>query len=290
MAAALFRMAGGSGMARGLAMGAVTGAVAAKVTAMQQSATNTKIAWEEKQWPHPNVGIVHFDLAELAEKRPAVLGIVRGLYHWWKLLLGVLVLNLIDSVVLTSTLSGSEYSALSIFFSFLCLATMGPLGFVAVFCWYHGDAEGSGRSKTIARVCLGLLLFLCFLFVWLPSGNINGIVGLAMTARIQAAVNAGSATAAVGYWQAVMVLESLAWGVTFGWGAYLVYRVMAGKAIGAPAATTPAAGTATPGAAVTITVSASTTASSGAGPGAGAAPRTTVTTTAKAWMDRVSKR
>lgn len=95
------------------------------------------------------------------------------------------------------------------------------------------QAENAGRSKTIARVGCILLFIFCLVLAFVFGGNVNGLSGLGASARFDAATagcvgvgvgaggspwcslssgfRSGTAGAVIGYWKAMMVLESLAW-------------------------------------------------------------------------------
>ena len=209
----------GSSMARGLAVASVQ----ARVESSLRSATtpsSDKVDWTHKNYPTSRLGLIHYDLDELRMKRPAehalALLLLRGAYA----VCAMTLLNFIDAIALCSVLRGAAYDPLAPLYSLMTLGAIGPGALAAAWLWYHGVCESAGRSKTAARALLGLLCFLFLLFALTPSGNLHGIAGLAQTARAEHALAAGSGAAAVAYWHAVTVLESLFWGalcVGTGW-------------------------------------------------------------------------
>lgn len=223
--AALFK----SPAARGAAVAAVQGAVAQRVSQLTTPASE-RIAWDVYQWPHPRLGILHLDLAELATKRPALYPLVRQLYVWWVAVMCALGLNFADSLVLVSTIKGGAYSALSPFFSFLTFLSLGSSAFTVMRFWYHGACESNGRSKTIARAVLCVLDFMWLLFALMPSNNVLGIAGFAQSSRHERAAAEGTASGALAYWQAATVLESLAFFGLLCWSAFLTFRLFTDKA------------------------------------------------------------
>ncbi len=219
--AALFR----SPVARGAALSAVQGAVAQRVAALA-TPPSERIAWDSYNWPHPSIGVVHLDLAELLAKRPAEHGLVRQLYWWWGACVAALALNLVDSLVLVSVVrGGAAYSPLAPFYSVLSLLSLGGAAFTVLRAWYHGACESSGRSKTIARGVLALLCFFWLLYALMPSGNVLGLAGFAQSARHEHALSDGTPAAAVTFWQAATAYESLIFAALFGWSCYLAYRL-----------------------------------------------------------------
>lgn len=213
-----------SPVARGAAMVAMQGAVATRIAQVTTPASE-KIAWDVYNWPHPRIGMLHFDLVELQTKKPAFYPLVSQMFFWWLTVIGMLVLNLVDAIVLSSVVKGSAFGGLTPFFSFLTLLSLGSTSFVAVRAWYHGVCENSGRSKTVARAILAVLDFLWLIFFVMPSGNILGLVGFAQTARHEHALADGTSGGAVAYWQAATVIESLGFLGLLGWTSFLIYRV-----------------------------------------------------------------
>jgi len=191
-ASALFRAAGtglGSALGRQAATAAVKDAVASRFATATTPAAN-KIDFTVKNWPHPRAGLLHFDLAELREKRPALARPVAWALWSFVAFSLVAVLNFVDTIVLTATLRGSEYSHLALFCSFMLILTLVPAGWAAVWLSYRGSVESRGRDKTVARVLQGVLVTCVFFFVFVPSGNLLGIIGLALQSRFQSAADA----------------------------------------------------------------------------------------------------
>lgn len=227
----LFMKSIGSAMGRKVAMQTVQSQIEQRVAAATTPAAE-RIAWDDYNFPlkrvHPQLGWIHYDLAELATKKAAVYPLVLQLNRWCIFIIALLLVNFIDSIVLASIIKGA-YTSVAPLEAFLCVASLGSTSFVVVHRWYHGACENSGRSKTIARALLVMLAFFFLLFALMPSGNINGIVGLAQKARLQHAEDAGTSAGAIAYWQAVIVLESLAFFAATGWSGYLIWRLFSDK-------------------------------------------------------------
>ena len=178
----LASMAAGSSIARGV----VIGQISERISGAAAGVTQKAIDWGESNWPMKQIGFVHFDLAELKEKRSdEVYKLVRNFTLWIVFILAIMVWNLLTTVVLASTVSG--YPALSVVLCFVEAIIGGSAGFATTWFVYHGWAENAGRSKTIARLaCIALLIF-CLVLAFVFGGNVNGLAGLGSSATFAAA-------------------------------------------------------------------------------------------------------
>jgi hypothetical protein len=177
------KMLAGSGAARGLAVATLQSRVQETVAAAT-TAPSERIDWAAYNWPGPKpFALVHLDLAELEAKRPAAYPLVLQLWRWAIAVNVLLLVNFLDACILTGIIKGSAYSPLAPFFSILTWLSMGSSSFATMHRWAYGAAENSGRAKTIARVLACVLAFMFLLFVLLPSGNIQGLAGLAQGGR-----------------------------------------------------------------------------------------------------------
>jgi hypothetical protein len=142
---------------------------------------------------------------------------MRILHRWWKYIIGLMLFNrtctawcpcnasprlprivlpkpcplsfhlpspprtaVINVIVLTGAL-GSAYAGVNILYSFICLFVLAAVGMAAAYKNYHGFAESSGRSKTIARVLMLLLFIPLLIEAFGNFGNINGLASFGGT-------------------------------------------------------------------------------------------------------------
>lgn len=224
----------GSGAVRGMVASSVKEAVSNKIAGVTQA----KIAWEVKNWPAARMGFTHFDLPELKaarppESHPETYRLVLLLYGWWCGMTGLLSWNILSSIILTSTIKGGAHPQLAILYSLVEFGIMSPVGLLTLLKGYHGWAENAGRDKTIVRVSVPIFLLISFVFAIVCTGNVNGLAGLGSSAMFATATAAGTSAGAIGFWKAMMVIESLGWlgcsGV-LGWITYIVFLPLITKA------------------------------------------------------------
>jgi hypothetical protein len=150
----------------------------------------------------------------------------------------------VNTIVLTGA-GGGGYSGVNILYALICLFLLSVLGMVAVYKNYHGIAEGSGRSKTISRVLVLILIVLLLIEAFSGFGNINGLAGFG-GARFPDAEAAGAPAGALAYWKAMTVLESLMWLGSLGWLCWCLYGSLRGVQKAAAPAPAAAAGATAP--------------------------------------------
>lgn len=161
----------------GLVRGAILGQVQERVASVTANVTQKSLDWQELNFPLKQVGILHFDLAELKEKRSVeVYTLVLNFARWMCLVFGIMGWNLITTIILTSVVPG--YSGLSIVLCFVEAIIGGGTGMATVWFVYHGWADSVGRSKTIGRVGSILMLVFCLVLALVFGGNVNGLAGL----------------------------------------------------------------------------------------------------------------
>lgn len=169
-------------LGRQAATAAVKDAIGSRFAAVTTLPAN-RIDWTQKNFPKC-MPLVHFDIAELREKRPGHLArVVTWLASSLLALLTVAIVNFIDTCVLVATVHGEP--GLAILGSIALCATLIPIGGAAVFLYYRGSAESRGRETTVGRACAAVIAVVAFFFAIVPSGNLNGIVGFG-TARFSA--------------------------------------------------------------------------------------------------------
>ena len=220
------------------------GSLQARAESAVRSATTPaaeRITWDAKDWPHPRAGLVHWDVAELRTKRPSEHALARQLQRWALAVCAVGAVNLLDSIVLATIIRGGAYEPLAPLYALLTLTSIGGGALATAWAWYHGVAESAGRSKTAARVGLGVVTLAVSLFAISASGNLNGVVGFAQSSRVASAVAGGSGGGAIGFWHAVMAIESLAWLSCGAAGGYLAWRTTQPAVAPPVAAAAPAA-------------------------------------------------
>jgi hypothetical protein len=180
-----------------------------------QTSTQSKINWEEYNWPTRleiaglSFGAIHFDLAELKEKRDAaVYTLTLNSYRWFQFTMGLCLLNFVDSIVL-SAVAKSAYPGINVLYSLIWALVWAPSAMAVVYHIYKGFADNSTMAKMVAKVGSGCIVILLFIMVLGAFGNINGFVSLGSD-RIKAVAAAGEGGAAQ-LWTAMCVIESLLW-------------------------------------------------------------------------------
>ena len=157
--------------------GAIIGQVTERISGAAAGVTQQALAWGENNWPIKQAAFLHFDLAELKEKRSdEVYTLVLNFYRWLGVVLGIMSWNLLTTIILASAVPG--YAGVNVFLCFVEAVIGGCAGMSTVWFVYHGWAENAGRSKTIARVgCVCMLVF-CIVLAFVFGGNVNGFTGL----------------------------------------------------------------------------------------------------------------
>lgn len=219
-----------SGLAK-LAFGRATASVQEQVSAAVGNVTTSsekKIEWTSYNWPmkHEYLGLLHFDLAELREKRSETMYmLVLLMYRWWQCMLGMFGLNFVTTIVLMATMPSAAFSSLSILYWLIEFGSYSSLGMFAVYKAYHGWTESSGRSKTFARGTAALLAILLVIPIFVFGGNVNGLSGYGSSAFSIASQN-GAADGAVAFWKAMIAIESLIWMGLEGWLGFCLFKLM----------------------------------------------------------------
>ena len=198
-----------------------TAAVAASVSSNLNKVTTSsqsKINWEDYNYPTRlevaglSFGAIHFDLAELKEKRDAaVYTLSLNSYRWFQFTMCLCLLNFVDSVVLSAVVAKSAYPGINVLFSLIWARVWAPSAMAVDYHIYKGFADNSTMAKMIAKVGSGCIVILLFIMVLGAFGNINGFVNLGSD-RIKAVAAAGDGGAgAAQLWTAMCVIESLLW-------------------------------------------------------------------------------
>lgn len=211
----------------GRATGNVTSQIQEAVGGVTMS-SEKKIDWTVYNWPmkHEFLGLLHFDLEELKTKRSEQMhALILLQYRWWLALLAMFALNFITTIALMAGVGSPAYSSLALLFWLIELALGASLGMFFVYKSYHGWAENSGRSKTFARGTMALLLVLLVIPIFVFGGNLNGFSGYASGAFATASAS-GVADGMIGFWKAVIAIESLAWMGLEGFLGFCFYKAM----------------------------------------------------------------
>lgn len=147
------------------------------------------------------------------------------------ILLGI---NAVTTFVLT--VSGQPaYSGVNLLAALAWLVVVGVSYMACVYKAYHGWAENSRVSQLIARALIVVTVTLALIQCFGAFGNINGWAGFA-SGRYSKAATDGMPAGVVSYWQAMSVLESLAWLGNIGVQLWMTYRMIMGPVAGAQAA------------------------------------------------------
>lgn len=208
---------------------AVAGGVAKeRVASALSGASGQQILWDDYCWPHRHeyLAIIHFDLAELREKRPyGVYLMVRGIYWWWAYTLCLCLLNLISVSVLAGS-GGSGYSGVNVLFSVGWLLAYGIMGMIMTYKCYHGICAPSRASSIVAKVLCVALQVMTWLQAFANMGSCNGWSNLG--GRIKHAQANGLPDSAAQYWTATVMVESLLWTGALGWLVWCTLRIFRG--------------------------------------------------------------
>jgi hypothetical protein len=200
----------------------------AAATAAVVGGAGGKIEWTAYNWPSKReaLALVHFDLAELATKRDApTTALVRGGYRWWLATMALCALNFVDSCILSGVVAHG-YHGYNIALALVWAGVWAAAGFAVVWRAYHAYAEGSLKSKAIAKAGVVVLLALALTHVLGAFGNVNGVAGFGGT-RFAAARAAGASSSSVTLWEAVTAWESLLWSADLaglGWFAFRIFK------------------------------------------------------------------
>lgn len=146
----------------------------------------------------------------------------------------LLSINALTTFVLTVT-GQPAYSGVNLLASLAWFVVLGVSYMAFVYKAYHGWAENSRVSQLIARALIVLTVTLALIQCFGAFGNINGWAGFA-SGRYSKAAAEGMAPGVVSYWQAMTVLESLAWLGNIGVQMWMTYRMIMGPVAGAQAA------------------------------------------------------
>lgn len=188
-----------------------------------------KIDWTVYNWPSrlEVLSIIHFDLAELKEKRDInIYNMTRYSYWWWLSTMFISGINFLDTCILV-TLLDPVYPGYTIVFSLIWWLVWTSMGMSCVYFSYHGIVEGSIRSKLISKVLGIILMILSLIHIFGHFGNINGIAAFSGTQFTIARNTNGVASESVSYWEAVTAIESLLWlgnGTALGWFIYRIFK------------------------------------------------------------------
>jgi hypothetical protein len=154
---------------------------AAAVAASVIGGHGGKIEWGTYNWPSSRIeffSIIHFDLGELKEKRDErIYSLVLWSYRWFLATLALCTLNFVNTIVLSSIVRSPAYAGYYVLISLIWLMVWFVGGMAAVYKGYHGYAEGSGKSKVVARAVGLCLMVLALVHVFGHFANINGIAG-----------------------------------------------------------------------------------------------------------------
>jgi hypothetical protein len=232
MSLSLLRSVAGSsmfgGLVRGAAINQVKGQIAEKISGVVSNKKD--IDWKALNFPinRPGLGVIHFDLAELKEKRDEKVHIfILRVYYWFIAVCAVFLFNFMDSIILPATCTKYAYSPFAPAFSVIEMLILLPLAFGTLWVLYYGYAENKGREKTVGKVLLFILVFIFLSFAIASSGNINGFLGYKF-APFSVALDNGAAQSAVNYWKAVIAIESTMWLGLLGFTCYLLYVTFEG--------------------------------------------------------------
>ena len=213
-----------------LAAGAAA-AAGAKASSMLSKAP-PPIDWASYNWPTSlevgglSFGVLHFDLAELKEKRDTgVYALALNGYRWWSLTMALSALNFLDCVVLAAV-AGPAYPGINALFSLLWAMVWAPLGMAVVYQSYKGYAENSAAAKMAAKAGAVIVAILLLVMCFGAFGSLNGFASLGGPRLQRDFVGAGGSSDGQHLWTAIVVIESLLWccdAAAFGWVARRIF-------------------------------------------------------------------
>lgn len=184
-----------------------------------------RINWEDFNFPcgREPCNIIHFDLGELERIDERAHSTVRLVYIWFLILLAVVFVNFINTIVIAAGVGNSAiYSGVNVVYAIFNIILGSSGGLFVLYNVYRGLADPSPTFKRRGLVVLAILLVCAFLQAILGGGNTNGLGNLG-SARMDAAVAADLGI--VGYWTAMVVIESLVWFGNVGIGGFALYRI-----------------------------------------------------------------
>lgn len=133
--------------------------LASAATAAASTATSSggaALSWDVMNWPfsHEYFSILHFDLAELKQKRPAnMYAYVRGCYTLVQMAALICLINFVTAIVMAASDAGrGVYSSANVFFSLVWALIMPGVAMGFTYKIYHGMAAPNTMSLMVGKV------------------------------------------------------------------------------------------------------------------------------------------
>lgn len=190
------------------------GGVFSRATGRDNLNNVTSIEWTHFNYP-PMLRIIHFDLKELPSP---VAKIVRFIHFSFLIAVIALLLNFIDSIVLTIGGIGS----LRLLYSSFNFIIFTPAAGYTFYQGYRALAMSSPTYTTRYLICQGIMAAIAMLFVLAPSGAMNGLVTFHI---METTVQVNKVSAGIkGFWMVAVIMESVLWASSLLIGLYGFYK------------------------------------------------------------------